>query len=133
MQKRIIFSSVLVLLVMSENMIGMQILKKISCNKPYPVPSIMRIFNKAYYNEPASNSDLYTIAMIQQSYIEIAQSEHKIERLEDIGIHDLKDQKTIKRYFEIRMHKELMDKNKSALRKHLDAFCKPQKTVPSIE
>ena len=111
--------------VMSSSIMSMQILTKLYGNKKSLAIHIKRAITNRYYDGCTSRpDDGYSTFMITWLAIEIKNLEQEKKRLDTIGIHDLKDEKTMERLLEIKMYEDLIHKNKGLLRSHLDSMHK---------
>lgn len=132
MQKYSAFLFSLLALVLSGNIMSMQISKKLS-GKRYPIILAMRMFNKTYYSEPDNKSHVDVTSERRTLYRMIAQSKKQIKKLENIPLYDLTNETliedAIRRKYEIKMHKELIAKNEYALRRQSDEFFSSQKNI----
>jgi hypothetical protein len=139
MQKHSVFSSAFLVLVMSGNIMSMQILKNVSCNKRYPIISMIRSFNNnTYYDGLVNESNVQRTLMIRDSYIAIAQLHDRLKKLEKKTILlDLDTEMRVEEAIwcgrEIKMIRESIERNECSLREQLDAFHKIQKKVTSLE
>jgi hypothetical protein len=138
MQKYIFFPSILVAFFMSGNSMSMQIPKKLSGKKCYPKAFVMHIFNnKTYYAGLGDEPKPQSTFIFRDLCRIVAQSEKRIKELEKYPLPDLSNatqvEDALRRRYEIKMLRGLMERNRHALREQLDTFCKPPKKVMSRE
>lgn len=118
------------LLIMSENVIGMQIFKKLYSN---PTISTVRNFNNNLIHKHNREFNSQTISRIYDLLIEINESNAQISKLGCFVLYDLSDEalvkKAIARDDEVAMHKELIAKNKNFLSYYVQEYLETQNNI----